>query len=213
MKGLESNHFRVARAVLIAALCNAGCGDDSPSGATDAPVTRDSPGGADAATDATQDASIDAPPATPVVIAADQRADGIAVDGASVYWTNGNLDTVVKVGLGGGTPTTLASGQTVPQKMAVDATHVYFIRTGSTIVKVPLAGGTPVVLSTGNAVARDIAVDATHVYWGTSSRIVKLPIAGGTEVTLATGQDEPFGIAVDATNVYWTNRSIGTGEA
>jgi len=39
----------------------------------------------------------------------------IAADATSVYWTNYSGDTVTKAGLDGGTPTTLASGQNVPQ--------------------------------------------------------------------------------------------------
>jgi hypothetical protein len=47
----------------------------------------------------------------------------MAVDATSVYWTNYISGTVMKVGIGGVTPTTLASGQDTPSSIAVDATH------------------------------------------------------------------------------------------
>ena len=61
---------------------------------------------------------------------------GIAVDATSVYWTNYEGGTVQKVGLGGGTPVTLASGQATPYDIAVDATSVYWTNLGGTVMKV-----------------------------------------------------------------------------
>jgi sugar lactone lactonase YvrE len=57
---------------------------------------------------------------------------GIAVDDASVYWTNYAgarscaLGSVMKVAIGGGRPITLASNQLYPDGIAVDATSVYW---------------------------------------------------------------------------------------
>jgi hypothetical protein len=76
---------------------------------------------------------------------------GIAVDATSVYWTNEySSGTVMKVPTGGGTPTTLASGQSYPQGIAVDATSVYWTNDISgTVMKVPTGGGTPTTLASG----------------------------------------------------------------
>ena len=61
----------------------------------------------------------------------------IAVDATSVYWTNkSSVGGVMKVPLGGGSPTILASGQSVG--IAVDATSVYWTYYGSsTVMKAP----------------------------------------------------------------------------
>jgi hypothetical protein len=59
---------------------------------------------------------------------------GVAVDSTSVYWTNSGVGTsdgaVMKVPIGGGTPTTLASGPT-SFGIAVDATSVYWVSPGT----------------------------------------------------------------------------------
>ncbi|HET6280877.1 MAG TPA: HYR domain-containing protein, partial [Polyangia bacterium] len=134
---------------------------------------------------------------------------GIAVDGTSVYWTNGDDGTVMKVALSGGAPTTLASGQNTPRGIAVDGASVYWAA-GNTVMKVALSGGAPTTLaSSGQAgPSMGIAVDGTSVYWTNnaySGTVMKVALSGGAPTTLASGQVAPTGITVDGTSVYWTN--------
>ncbi len=138
---------------------------------------------------------------------------GIAVDGANVYWTTEMGGAVMKVPTGGGTPTTLASGQTEPFGIAVDGANVYWTARGDgTVMKVPIAGGTPTPLASAQTEPFGIAVDGANVYWtdNGSGTVMMVPVAGGAPVTLASGQSQPFRIAVDATSVYWTNYGGGT---
>ena len=167
---------------------------------------------------------------------------GIAVDGANVYWTEqrGTIPAfpgtgdgrVMKVPLGGGTPTMLASGQDFPSHIRVDATSVYWT-TWSTGVPPELFvwGNASVIraLPDGSKISKvasvdlypygypvygDIAVDATTVYWayeGTSDKdyvdgsILRVSLDDGSIATLASGQWRPNQIAVDASSVYWVN--------
>lgn len=89
------------------------------------------------------------------------------MDTTSVYWANG--DSVMKVPLGGGVATTLASEQGGVQRIAVDATNVYWTSADGAVRKVPIGGGPATTLSSlPGAVPVGIAVDASSVYWTAS---------------------------------------------
>ena len=76
----------------------------------------------------------------------------------------------MKVPVGGGSATTLASGQSYPFGIAVDGMNVYWINSCNggcpgTVMTVPLGGGTIATLATGQQNANGIAVDTTSVCW------------------------------------------------
>ena len=140
---------------------------------------------------------------------------GLAVDASSVYWTNSATGNVVKVALTGGSPVTLASGQSEPWGIAVDATSVYWATNVNpgTIMKVPLGGGSPVTLASGQnpmGVAIDCPITSscstTNIWTNVlPGAVMKVSRSGGSPITLASGLNTPYRIAVDTYNptVYW----------
>ncbi len=139
----------------------------------------------------------------PTVLASGQPTQelqtGIAVDGTSVYWTNGN---VMKAPIGGGPVTTLAVAQT-NGSIAVDATSVYWADSRG-LMKMPLAGGPSTTLVPRKGDVGSIALDTASVYYVAGNGIFKVPLDGGAPTLLSTA-DSPDTIAVDAANAYWTN--------
>ncbi len=144
---------------------------------------------------------------------------GIAIDSTNVYWTEDGSTpitigpgTVKKVGINGGTVTTLYSGLSGfnggPRSISVDSTSVYWTdNLSGTVNKELISGGTVTNLTSGmNNNIQGIAVDATSVYWADVYGIRKVGINGGNVTTLASETSGcPRGIAVDSTSVYWTD--------
>jgi hypothetical protein len=62
----------------------------------------------------------------PVTLVSGGAPQGIAVDAANVYWTDSQTQSVNRVPVAGGTPTTLATKQVGPLVMAIDASNVYW---------------------------------------------------------------------------------------
>ena len=130
----------------------------------------------------------------------------------SVYWTNLNGGTVMKVALAGGNPVTLASGQVNPLAVAVGAADVYWTTSTGTVMKAPIAGGAAVQVAAGPSGLTSftgLAADATSVYWATNDSILKAPVGGGAPVQVATGQNTPTSVAVDGASVDWTYKNTG----
>jgi hypothetical protein len=140
----------------------------------------------------------------------------LAVDGSHVFWVDFELG-LMRVPLGGGTPSTLTTQQMFLVNVAIDAHDIYCAaRNGDgngitpmgVIVKVPIAGGIPTMLARGQLGPAGIAVDATHAYWttGTGGTVMSAPLAGGPATMLAqVGNGNLAGIAVDSSSVYFTD--------
>jgi hypothetical protein len=136
---------------------------------------------------------------------------GIAVSGDNVYWADGVTGVVAAVPIAGGTPTTLARGESATF-LAVDATNVYYA-TLSSIMKVPRGGGASATLASLDGDVNALTTDGSAVYWtSTGGTIQKVSAAGGVVTVLARSR-EPQGIAVANGRVYWTDADIVSGGA
>jgi hypothetical protein len=109
-------------------------------------------------------------------------------------------------------PVVVASGQSGPWDIAVNATDLYFTNNtsdGGSVVRCPLSGcdaGMQIVAADRPSPDR-VVLDSTNVYWTEHSggNVQSCPLSGcGVgPLTLATQQTSATGIALDSSNVYW----------
>jgi hypothetical protein len=162
---------------------------------------------------------------SPTVLAPGMRPAGLALDSTSVYWANdssfsGGDAAVLRMPLGGGSITTLASGLSRATAVAVAGGHAYW-SSPTGVSRVPSSGGAVAVLVSvvpPQNVASMLAVDATNVYWAAmgpqgGSCLFAVPIDGGASVALESGCDpsgsSPIaGIAAANGDVFYTRDAI-----
>jgi sugar lactone lactonase YvrE len=109
----------------------------------------------------------------------------------------------------------IASGQTSPAYVAVDATQVYWTNVNSgQIMKAGKDGGAVTELANGQTVPFSIAVGAAGVFWtntvspGSVNRVAK---EGGPVTVVAANEDGPRGLTLDEGHVYWGNQGTTDG--
>jgi hypothetical protein len=140
---------------------------------------------------------------------------GITVNATTIYWVDQGSGTgtgaVMSAPLAGGTVTTVVSGESYPEFIALNSANLYWTTTLG-IKSFPLGGGitTPIV-STGYPV--ELALTPTDIFWTdvNADGVLRIPLDGGTIVTINSDGDYPHGITVDTKNVYWTNGNGGGG--
>ena len=151
-----------------------------------------------------------------VTLASGSGYGGFTVGPIGVYALTSSADSsdgiVVSVPIGGGTPTTLASGQS-SSGIATDGTSVYWTtyEQNGRVMKVPVGGGTPTTLASSQKNPDGVSANATGVYWATHGAVMRVPLGGGSPTTIvSTGVSEH--IALDATNIYYC-RYAGNSES
>jgi len=156
---------------------------------------------------------------TSVVVATMQaNAYSIAADDQNIYWTTEgtgmNAGDVLQEPVGGGTVTTLASGQSqYPGAIAVNGSDVYWTNQyqGGGLQFVPVGGGMAHPLASNLNTPAAIVITGSTIFFTldpygqpTAGAVLSMPIGGGTTTTIASGQNSPASVAVGKSSVFWT---------
>lgn len=142
---------------------------------------------------------------------------GVATDGALVYWTDRDEETlsVVNMGNSSGAEQILPDLKEKPGLLVLDEANLYWL-TDTSVMRYPRSpseGDAPVsVLDPLPSPPTGIAAHGDYLYVtvraaGSVYRIRKDNAADPE--TIAMGQGGPTGIAADGTGVYWTNTDSG----
>lgn len=140
-----------------------------------------------------------------------EKANGVlalAVDASSLYWAQMDGD-LLKLPLGGGSPSTLASGPGLHAAIAIALSHESVYWAPRAVMRVPLDGSPATTVASEEATA--LATDETNVYWMASGSVKKEPLMGGVITTLAKGQFFGAALVVNRVDAVWASAgSMGT---
>ncbi len=144
---------------------------------------------------------------------------GLAVDGAYVYWVDGDAYTVLRVAKAGGGSSSLlydaGSGAiNAPRFCAVDSAYVYLTDTQTGVYRMPLTGGNPAQIAPPNGTYGywPLVLDTNSVYYGGAGQILRADKTwtdGG--VPIVSTVPDPDGLALDTATgaLYWSDWGSG----
>jgi hypothetical protein len=148
---------------------------------------------------------------TPVLLASATDPYYLAVDATSVYWSE--LSTgVYRVGIDGGTVSTIAPINYGGAGIAVDANNVYF-GFDESIEASSLDAGVITVLANNQVYPQGMILDGTTLYWTNSGNgidagsLMKLPLGCLEPIELVGNLASSSPPIVDATSVYWASNT------
>jgi hypothetical protein len=198
-----------------ALLLLAGCSASSKPSAVGSPTPAATSATASPAASATAGATACATEAETVVTDL-SHPTSIVSDGTNLYWINNPPDdlsgrSLMRVGVSGGEPVTLAAHLRDPAYLAVDKARVYWIDSGKDfphspqILSVPLAGGTPKPLVANDVSRQQFVVVGGRAYYFGGSVLHRVSTTGGTPTKVSTLPNNAFNATADAANLYWTD--------
>lgn len=133
------------------------------------------------------------------------RPAGMAVDATHVYWANMDSGGVLRVPIGGGGPTGLATG-TLPLSLTLAGSYLYWVEHGSGyVLRIPRGGGTSEWLGTASD-PHGVAVtsDGVFVADAGAGRVSRLAVSELVHAGLYSSSD----LALDAQNVYFADSGV-----
>ncbi|MBL8719265.1 MAG: hypothetical protein JNL79_24985 [Myxococcales bacterium] len=183
------------------------------------PVDAGKPGGG-VGTPSGASGSAKGSPLPAIVLADHVDADRVVVDGTDLFWANAGTGAIVSMNWHTLAIKVLASSQTGVQRLAIDASRVYWTkgeglggggaysvaRVGGKVEMLTGFGPTKVGGPKGIAVTNDGVYLAWSIPGGTVERVRK---DGQPDAAFATEQAMPTDVAVDSGSVYWT--VLGSG--
>jgi hypothetical protein len=157
-----------------------------------------------------------------VAVPAPGEVTGIAVNGASVFWSSiGNK--IGRAGLDGSSPKLDFIATSTPCGVALDSGHIYWVSQAlgtSYIGRAALSGGSIegefVTIPGVSPFPCGVAVNAANIYWsdwgfGGGTEIGRADIKGKSpDASLIGEASAPWGIAVDSAHLFWANSGTGT---
>jgi hypothetical protein len=102
--------------------------------------------------------------------------------------------------------TTLATGGSTIQTLALDTNNVYWTDSSAgTVNAVPKTGGTVLVLAQNQSKPMGLAVDDSYAYWSNNlgGAIMRAPKDGSGSPSVVIALTSPDSIAVVGANLYW----------
>jgi hypothetical protein len=166
-------------------------------------------------------------PAPTILASGENFPSGIAIEGATLYWTNqGSISNPVGPGEGlvmsipavGGTPTALVPAQKDPKRVISDGTSIFFTNggyetdggtAGGGVFQAGAAGAAPTLL-TAAKFPIDLVIVGTNLIFSDmdANAILSVPKTGGAATQLTVAEGVRF-MATDGNNTFYTS-SAGT---
>ena len=150
----------------------------------------------------------------PVNLAKAQNPFEMVVDKTSLFWTNIETGTLVRLTLANGQSKVIVKDMDSPRGLASDGTLLFWVNEGDGKVMVAKKDGTGMVsLASSKGQPSGVSVDATHVYWADNNvggGIWRVGKNGKGLKELIKKQAAPWKTVLDSKHIFWTNTGSGT---
>jgi hypothetical protein len=164
------------------------------------------------------------------VVATDNLTGSAGLGAAAprhLYWVipgNGSPGTgsIWEAGLDGSGPHAIATGQTNPFAVAVDASHLYWTDSGATtfpdgsVWEAGPDGSNPHAIITGQKDTTGVALSGSHLYWANfnDGSIWEAGLDGSNPQRIISQSEvpsnSPYALAVGTSHIYWMNLNGGS---